>query len=109
MKESSLPILLPTICAHSFANHLCQFRVCAQIINARVGFTPSKSNGTSCVVMSGAGPRPRWCLESGNAIHSLCDCLVGEGAKSLEEMGISNTARLHYLHAVHKTQFVPQH
>jgi len=59
--------------------------------------------------MSGAGPRPRWGLESGNAIPSLCDCLVGEGAKSLEEMGISNTARLHYLHAVHKTQFVPQH
>jgi len=46
---------------------------------------------------------------TGNAIPSLCVCLVGGRAKSVEETRISNTARLHYLHAAHKTQFVPQH
>jgi len=50
MRELSWPILLPFAWA-SF--------VCVQIINARVSFTPSKSNGTSCVVMWGAGPRPQ--------------------------------------------------
>lgn len=50
----------------------------------------------------GAGPRPLpWAsgAKIGNDIASLCVCLVGGRAKSVEETRISNAARLHYLHA----------